>query len=52
MHYVTHSSHQMRKHKFGITSPEVLFIKSVPAQLTLKNIVSMIRSPDAPKCTT
>jgi hypothetical protein len=31
MHYVTHRSHQMRKHKFGITCPEALFLKSVPA---------------------
>jgi hypothetical protein len=31
MHYVTRRSHQMRKHKFGITSPEALFVKSVPA---------------------
>jgi hypothetical protein len=31
MHYVTHRSHQMRKQKFGITSPEALFVKSEPA---------------------
>jgi hypothetical protein len=31
MHYVTHRSNQMRKQKFGIMSPEALFVKSVPA---------------------
>jgi hypothetical protein len=31
MHYLTHRSHQIRKQMFGITCPEVLFVKSVPA---------------------
>jgi hypothetical protein len=31
MHHVTHRSHEMRKQKFGITCPEALFVKSVPA---------------------
>jgi hypothetical protein len=30
MHYVTHRSRRMRKHKFAITCPEALFVKSVP----------------------
>jgi hypothetical protein len=30
MHYVTRISHRMQKHKFGITYPEALFVKSVP----------------------
>jgi hypothetical protein len=30
MHYVTRRSHRMQKHKFGVTCPDVLFIKSIP----------------------
>jgi hypothetical protein len=30
MHYVTHRSHQMEKHKFGIMCPCALFVESVP----------------------
>jgi hypothetical protein len=30
MHYVTHRSHWMQKDKFGVTCPDVLFVKSVP----------------------
>jgi hypothetical protein len=30
MHYVTHKSHRMKKHKFGVTCPVVLFVESVP----------------------
>jgi hypothetical protein len=36
MNYLTHRSHQMRKQKFGITCPEALSIKSVPAQPDLE----------------
>jgi hypothetical protein len=25
MHYVSHRSHQMQKHKFGVTCPDALF---------------------------
>jgi hypothetical protein len=30
MHYVTRISHQIQKHKFGITCPSSLFVESVP----------------------
>jgi hypothetical protein len=30
MPYVSHSSHRMQKHKFGVTSPDVLFVESEP----------------------
>jgi hypothetical protein len=30
MHYVMHRSHQMQKHKFGVTCPGALFVISVP----------------------
>jgi hypothetical protein len=30
MHYVTHTSHRMQKHKFDITCPDALFVESVP----------------------
>jgi hypothetical protein len=35
MHYVSCRSHQMQKHKFGITCPDALFIESelVPPKL-------------------
>jgi hypothetical protein len=29
MHYMTHKSHRMEKHKFVVTYPDVHFIKSV-----------------------
>jgi hypothetical protein len=30
MHYVTHKSHRMQKHKFSVTCPNTLFVKYVP----------------------
>jgi hypothetical protein len=33
MHYVTHRSHQMQKHKFGLTCPGAHFVESVPVPL-------------------
>jgi hypothetical protein len=30
MHYMTHKSHQMQKHNFSVTCPDVLFVESVP----------------------
>jgi hypothetical protein len=30
MHYMSRSSHQMQKYKFGVTSPNALFVKSEP----------------------
>jgi hypothetical protein len=31
MHYVTRRSHQMQKHKFGVTCPSTLLVESVLA---------------------
>jgi hypothetical protein len=33
MHYVSHRSHQMQKHKFGVTCPDALF-KEIALGLT------------------
>jgi hypothetical protein len=30
MHYMTRRSHQMQKHKFGLTCPAALFVESEP----------------------
>jgi hypothetical protein len=30
MHYVTHRTHWMQKHKFGVTCVGTLFVQSVP----------------------
>jgi hypothetical protein len=30
MHYVTYSSHQMQKQKFGVMCPDARFVESVP----------------------
>jgi hypothetical protein len=30
MHYVALRSHQMQKHKFAVTYPDVPFVESVP----------------------
>jgi hypothetical protein len=30
MNYLTHRSHRMEKQNFSVTSPEALFVKSVP----------------------
>jgi hypothetical protein len=30
VYYVTHRSHQMQKHKFGVMCPGTLFVESVP----------------------
>jgi hypothetical protein len=29
MHYVTHRSHRMQKHKLRVTCPDVVFVESV-----------------------
>jgi hypothetical protein len=31
MHYVTHISHQMQKHKFCVTCPDVFFMETTPS---------------------
>jgi hypothetical protein len=33
MHYVTHKSHRMQKHKFGVMCPGALFMENAPGQL-------------------
>jgi hypothetical protein len=33
MHYMTHRSHRMQEHKFGVTYPSAPFVKSVPFPL-------------------
>jgi hypothetical protein len=30
MHYVTHKSYWMQKHKFGVTCPNALFVETAP----------------------
>jgi hypothetical protein len=52
MHYVTHRSHQMWKHKFGITWPGMLSWKPYRSQASMKSSASTFRGPDTPKCTT
>jgi hypothetical protein len=32
MHYVTYISHQMQKHKFNVTCPTALFLRSTPSR--------------------
>jgi hypothetical protein len=47
MHYVTHRSHWMQKHKFGITCPEALFIESVQVPPEHEKCVDVTH----PRCT-
>jgi hypothetical protein len=47
MHYRTHISHKMKKHKFGVTCPDTLFVVSLPAHPRIKNGVSTFGTPDA-----
>jgi hypothetical protein len=43
MHYVTHKSHRMQKHKFGVTCPGVLFVESIPVPPKHENSVNVSR---------
>jgi hypothetical protein len=52
MHYVTRISHQMQKHKFGLTFLAVLFRKPHQAHLCMKNCVSTFRALNALEFTT
>jgi hypothetical protein len=36
MHYMTRRSHQMQKHKFGVTCPGTLIVESVPVSPKLE----------------
>jgi hypothetical protein len=36
MHYVTHRSHRMQKHKFGVTCNSVFFMETEPVSLEHK----------------
>jgi hypothetical protein len=38
MHYVTHRSHRIQKHKFGVMCPGRLFVESVPVPPEQKKI--------------
>jgi hypothetical protein len=29
-HYVTHRSHRIKKHKYGVTCPDALFMETAP----------------------
>jgi hypothetical protein len=49
MHYVTHKSHRMQKHKFGITCLGMLFVESVHFPPERENSASMFHAPDAPE---
>jgi hypothetical protein len=40
MHYVTHQSHQMQKHRFHVTCPDALFMETAPAHPSMKNSAS------------
>jgi hypothetical protein len=51
MHYVIHKSHQMQKHKFGVMSPDTLFMETASGPPELENSVSMFHAADAPECT-
>jgi hypothetical protein len=51
MHYVTHRSHWVQKHKFGVTCPGAFFMESIPIAPSMKNSVSTFRVTDGPKCT-
>jgi hypothetical protein len=45
MHYVTHRSHQMQKHKFGVTSPNALFVATAPGPLEHEKLCIDISRP-------
>jgi hypothetical protein len=52
MHYVTHRSHKMQKHKFGVMCPDTLFVSLYRYHLSMKNSASTICGLDSPECTT
>jgi hypothetical protein len=52
MHYVSHTSHRMHRHKFGVMCPSTIFVESVPVPIEHENSVSMFLAPDAQECTT
>jgi hypothetical protein len=52
MHYVTHRSHRMQKHKFGVTSPDSLFMETTPSLPEHENSVLLFRVLDTLECTT
>jgi hypothetical protein len=52
MHYVTHRSYRMQKHKFGMTCPGMLFTKTAPGPPSMKNSASMFCALNAPEYTT
>jgi hypothetical protein len=51
IHYVTHISHRMQKHKFDVTSPNTLLWKPHQSHPSMKISALMFRAPEAPECT-
>jgi hypothetical protein len=45
MHYVTHISHRMQKHRFGVTSPSALFVETAPGPPELEKWCIIILRP-------
>jgi hypothetical protein len=43
MHYVTHRSHWMQKHMFGVTSPDVVLWNLHWSNSSMKKIVDVLR---------
>jgi hypothetical protein len=52
MHYVTRRSHQMQKHKFGITCLTSLLMNPYRAHMSMKSSVLTFNAQDALECTT
>jgi hypothetical protein len=52
MHYMTHKSYRMQKHRFSITCPCALFVEYASSHRSMKNSVSMFHSADALEYTT
>ena len=45
MHYVTHRYHWMRKHKFSVTCPVVLFVESEPVPPEHEKLCAEVSCP-------
>jgi hypothetical protein len=45
MHYVSHRSHHMQKHKFIVTCPGTLFVKSVLDQPEYEKLCDHVSGP-------
>jgi hypothetical protein len=49
MHYVTSRSHQMKKHKFNVICPGVLFVESPPVPPEHKKYCAYVSRPRRPR---